>query len=361
MQLFKGYVPTKDKKCLMPFKNKSSDELQTLEQVSHLSEYAGILHEDVVLIDVDDKEQSDILFQIIEDLDVRCRVYQTTRGKHFVFKNVDSNGQYIQDTNKIKCSLACGLYSDIKVGAKNSYSILKYKGKEREIVYDILEGEEYQELPIWLMPVKHSMKFLTMSDGDGRNQSLFNYILTLQNADFTTEDARQCIRIINKYVLPEPLDDSELETILRDESFQKPTFFNKRGTFLFDKFANYLKANNHIIKINNQLHIYKDGIYIHGNNYIESEMIKHIPNLNRSKRTEVMTYLYLLVGENTPVSDARYIAFRNGILDIFTDEFMDFSPDYIVTNKINFDYRPDAYNELTDRTLNKLACNDPDN
>lgn len=36
MNLFKGFVPTKDKKCLMPFKNKSSSELRTYEQVKNL-------------------------------------------------------------------------------------------------------------------------------------------------------------------------------------------------------------------------------------------------------------------------------------------------------------------------------------
>ena len=46
MPLYKGYVPTKNKKCLMPFKNQSSDELLMLEQVKNLPEYAGILSDE---------------------------------------------------------------------------------------------------------------------------------------------------------------------------------------------------------------------------------------------------------------------------------------------------------------------------
>ena len=106
------------------------------------------------------------------------------------------------------------------------------------------------------------------------------------------------------------------------------------------------------------MHIYKDGIYVNGIKYIESEMIRHIPGLNRSKRAEVLTYLDLLIGENTQTSDAKYIAFKNGVYDIETNDFMDFSPDFIITNKINFDYVPGAYSEIADRTLNKLACDD---
>lgn len=359
IKLFKGYVPTKDKKCLTKFKNVPAEDLQTYEQVKNLPEFAGILGEQTILIDIDEQEPSEILMQIVEDLQLRCRVYQTSRGKHFLFKNTDNDsGEFIQPTCKIKTPLACGLKADIKVGCKNSYSILKYNDKEREIIYDILDGEEYEILPKWLLPVKNDMNFLTMESGDGRNQSLFNYILTLQSNDFSVEEARETIKIINKYVLPDPLDDSEIETILRDDAFKKPIFFNKRGGFLFDKFATYLKNNNHIVKINGQMHIYKDGIYVNGQRYIESEMIKHIPNLNRAKRAEVLTYLDILIDQNVEPSEAEFIAFKNGIYNIETDEFLPFSPDYVIMNKINFDYVPDAYCEITDNALDKLACND---
>ena len=220
------------------------------------------------------------------------------------------------------------------------------------------EDEEYEDVPKWLLPINKSVNFLDMESGDGRNQALFNYILTLQSNDFSVEEARDCIKLINKYVLHDPLEESELETVLRDEAFQKPIFFTKKGSFLFDKFATYIKNNNHIIKINGQLHIYKNGIYVSGQKYIEAEMIKHIPNLNRSKRAEVLTYLDLLVGDNTNLSNAKLIAFKNGIYDIETDEFLDFSPDYVITNKINFDYIPDSYSEITNHVLDKLSCDD---
>ena len=358
IELFKGYVPTKNKKCLIPFKNKSASDLQTYDQVKNLSEYAGILAENVILIDIDDFEESEILFQIVDDLQLNCRVYKTSRGKHFLFKNITSDGSIIQHTNKIKTSLACGLKADIKVGCKNSYSVLKYDGKEREILYDIFDDEEYGEVPKWLLPIKYSAEFITMESGDGRNQSLFNYILTLQSCDFSVEEARETIRIINKYILKDPLDDSEIDTILRDEAFNKPIFYNRKGTFLFDRFATYIKNNNHIIKINGQLHIYKDGIYVNNLKYIESEMIKQLPGLSKSKRAEAMSYLDLLIEQDTEPSGAEYIAFKNGLYNIDTEEFIGFSPEYVVTNKINYDYVVDAYSEIADKTLDKLACYD---
>ena len=93
-------------------------------------------------------------------------------------------------------------------------------------------------------------------------------------------------------------------------------------------------------------------------NKIEAEMIRHISNLNRAKRAEVLSHINLQIDSNTQLGDARYIAFRNGVYNIDTDEFTDFSPEYVITNKINFNYVPDAYSEIVDQTLNKLACGD---
>lgn len=353
-ELFKGYVPTRNKECLMKFKGKSKSDLKTLREVKKLSEYAGILNDNTILVDVDDYEQSEILMNIVEDLQLRCRVYETTRGKHFLFMNDDR-----VETNKTKAKLACGLSADIKLGRRSSYSILKYADKERTIIYDIYPDEEYETVPKWLVPIVSKLEFMDMQSGDGRNQALFNYILTLQSYDYTVEEARETIRIINKYVMPDPLSESEIETVLRDDAFKKPVFF-KKNQFLFDKFATFLKNNNHVVRINGQLHVYRDGIYEPGAEAIEKEMIKHIPGLNRAKRQEVISYLELLVKDETHISSAKYIAFKNGVLNIETGELSEYSPEYIITNKIQANYNPNAYHELMDKTLNKLACHDPD-
>ena len=348
---FKGFVKTKDKKCTEKFKNRS--DFKTLEQVQSLDEYAGILANDAVLIDVDDGEQSELLMDIVEHLQLNCRVYQTTRGKHFLFKN--SNGQ-VQ-----KCfthaNLACGLTADIKCGVKNSYEVLKFNGKERFIEWDIEEGQQYDELPKWLTPVRGSTEFLSMDAGDGRNQSLFNYILTLQSADFTVEEARETIRIINEHLLKDPLPEEEMNTILRDEAFQKPVFFNGT-TFLFDKFAVFLKNNHHIIRINNQLHLYQNGIYINGLSNIEAVMIQHLPQLSKAKRQEVLAYLDILIRDETHPAPPNFIAFKNGIYNINDDSFSAFSPDYVITNMIPWDWNPNAYFELTDEIMNNISCHD---
>ena len=166
---------------------------------------------ETILIDVDDAETSDLLFSIVQDLGLKCRVYATTRGKHFYFRNPEG---YVEKS-WTKQTLALGIETDSKVGRNNSYAIMRFNGVDREIIQDCPE-DEIQDLPKWLTPVKTNMKFLDMRAGDGRNQALFNYILTLQSEDFTKEEACETIRMINRYVLEVPLSDRELETILRD-------------------------------------------------------------------------------------------------------------------------------------------------
>ena len=346
---FRGYVATKNKRCIEKYKDRN--DFKSYDEVKHLSEFAGILARNAILIDLDDGEQAEKLMGIVEELQLNCRVYQTTRGKHFLFLNTKIDKCYTHAT------LACGLTADIKSGFTNSYEVLKFNGEERFIEWDIEEGQEYQEIPKWLFPVKSSVEFLTMKAGDGRNQALFNYILTLGANDFSVEESRECIRLINRFILPDPLSDDELEVILRDDAFKKPIFY-KGQTFLFDKFALYLKNNSHILRINNQLHIYENGLYKPGYQGIEGAMIELIPDLRQANRTEVLKYLEILIRDNTAPVPAHILAFRNGLLNVLDNSFFPCSPDHIITNRIEWDYNPNAYDELTDKTLNKIACDD---
>ena len=349
LSLYKGYVPTSGKKATMSFKDRDASDLLTLEEAQKFTEYAGILADDTVLIDIDDGEQSKIMLNIVKTKGLNCKVLATSRGMHFLFKT-DKPMQ-----NRTHCKLGVGLTADIKGGGRASYEVLKYDNKEREVLYD---NPPYQVVPKYITPIKSNMNLLNMVEGEGRNNALFSYILPLQQNEFTIDECRECIRVINDFVMGEPLSEEELAVVIRDGAFNKPTFFTSKGTFLFDKFAKYLKQAENIIKLNGKLHIYRNGIYECGDDYIEAAMINHIPNLGRAKRQEVLAYLNLLVTKESGVADANLIAFNNGVLNIADDTFTDFSPEYVITNKIPHNYNPDAQSDLLDKVMDKLACND---
>lgn len=351
MGLFRGYLATKNKKPIK--KNWQKSKLLTLEQAQELDEYAGVLDKDTINIDFDDLEEAEIVMNIIEDLQLNCKVNQTSRGKHFFFINDDSVPKC-----KTNATLACGLSADFKVGKSNCHSVLKYDGEERFCEWDTDELGKYDKIPAFLRPIGNiNVDFTKLKEGDGRNQALFNHILTLQREGFTNQECRETIRIINQYILKDKLKERELETILRAEAFKKPAFFVK-NTFLHDRFAKYLAKEEHIIKLNGQLHIYDNGVYIADKKRIEFKMIKHISILKDHQRREILKYLDVFLPNSNKIIDARYIAFNNGVLDLATDKMLDYSPDMIITNKLAWDYKPGSYNQLMDKTLDKFSCND---
>ena len=349
MNYYKGFVPTSGKKSTMSFKDKSSSELLSLEEAQKYSEYAGILADDTVLVDIDDGEQAAILLNIVRTKELKCRVLATSRGMHFLFKTAQPM------SNRTHCKLGIGLTADIKGGGRASYEVLKYDNKERDVLYD---SGDTQIIPKYLTPIKSNVNLLNMVEGEGRNNALFSYILPLQQNEFTIDECRECIGIINEFILKDPLPQDELAVVLRDGAFNKPTFFNSKGTFMFDKFANYLMRVANIIKINGKLYIYKDGIYESGDEFLEAAMIEHIPSLSQSKRKEVLSYLNLIVKTETTIADANLIAFKNGVYNVVEDTFSDFSPEYVITNKIPHNYVADAKSDLLDGVMKKLACGD---
>lgn len=342
--MFKGYIPTNGKKPAEKIRGRT--EFYSLEDVKNLKSYGGVLDNDIIMVDVDDTEESNKLYSIIKDLNIQCNVLNTTRGKHFYFKNTNFT------KNCIGKITAIGITVDIKLGSKNAVVPLKIDNIKRKLEI----ADKLQDIPKWLSIISKVPQFNNLTEGDGRNQTFFNYILSLQSYGFSKEEIKETFKIINSYILKVPLDSKELDIILRDESFQKPVFY-KGNTLLHDKFATFLRNEENIIKINNILHIYANGVYKADSTQIEKVMIKYIPGLTKSKRTEVLTYLDLIAIEKA-LSNSNKIVLSNGLLDLKSNKLEDFTTSYIAKNKISYAYNPAAYSEVMDKTLNKICCND---
>lgn len=347
---FKAFTPTKPNSKEPAFSYTKAENHFSLQEMQTKEGFIGLLADDAIMLDADTEESSEALMEIIKGEKLSCMVTQRENGRgiHALFYNMNAT----VPQNHTKVMLACGIAVDIKIGAKNGYDCLKYQGDERYIIYD---NPQYQNLPKCFFPLKgYKADFSSLDEGDGRNQALFNYILTLQSFDFTVEEARETINIINKYVLRTPVSEKELNVILRDEAFKKQSFF--KGTkFLHDKFATYLKNDKHIIKFNGQLHIYQDGFYTQNRHAIEKAMVEQISSLKKTNRTEVLNQLELIC-ECKAFSSAKLIAFKNGIYNIEDDTFSESNPSFIITNKIPWDYNPAAESGLVESTLNKIAC-----
>lgn len=344
--MFKGFIPTNGKRPTEEYKNRT--EFYNLSDVEKLNSYGAVLDDDIIQIDIDDEEQSNTVLEIIENQNIQCNILQTSRGKHFYFLNTNI------DRRKQGFVTAIGVKVDTGLGSQNAVIPIKVEGKLRKWIKKV-DNMDY--LPSWLIPLdKKNIDFSKMEEGDGRNQTLFNYILRLQSAGLSKEQIKESIRIINNYILKEPLNDNEINTILRDEAFLKESFYIK-NKLQYEKLAKYLIANENVVKINDQLHIYKDGYYSNNLLNIEKVMLKYIQNSTKTPRGEVLRYLELLC-TNKKLANPKYIVFNNGVFDLETKELLDYSPKYIIKNKIPHNYNPVAYHELLDKTLNKICCND---
>lgn len=341
IKMYKGYLPSNGKIPIEKIKGK----LYSFEEISgHLGDYVGVLSDEYIMLDFDSEEVSEIIIDIIKSEDLKCNILKTSRGVHVYFKNTNVK------TNKTKKLLAIGVECDVKLGHKNTVEPLRMDGIERKWIKTV---DEVEELPKFLEPIKSKVD---MMNSTTRNQDLFNHILTLQNAGFGRENIKDVLRKINKYVFKEPLKESELKIILRDDSFSKPSFF-KDDKFLHYKFAKWLIAEKNLCKIDNLLYFYEGKEY-RDITKIYRFMLEEIESLKKSQRNEVFHYLNDYIIDNKKEADSKYINLSNGILDIETMELLEHTPEILVPNMIKTNYNQNAKSKEVDDVINNIACGD---
>ena len=332
---------------------KGKTKIMTFEEASKNDCFGAILNDDFIDISFDSDELSEKFWNMSEENGWKCLILENTENGHIHSFWKDSEKKITKGGADLK--LAVGLIADIHAGS--TYIPLRVHGSDR--FPPSFEPDVIQEVPDELLPVNTQIDLLSLHEGDGRNDSIFKYILVLQSQlQLEKEQIKRILYNINHFIFTEPLPSDELETITRDEAFAKPVFFEGRS-FQHNVFGDYLIREMHIKRIKGQLHVYRDGIYVSGYKYIENAMQKMLPSLRATHRTETLKYLEVMNPDETDVeADAKYIAFRNGILNIYTMELIPFSPDYIITNKIPWDYNENAYSEILDQALDQWSCHD---
>ncbi len=342
---------------------KLSDGGHPLEEVRDFENLAVLIPEPYVVLDFDTTSDAEIILDIIQDLGLKCLAMKTTRGIHLWFKSPEPM------KNSIKTKCAIGLHYDVRSYGKMSYTVVKKDGEWREWL-QTFPGDDIAEIPSWLRPLSSKYNFKGMKDGDGRNQDLYEYILVMQGKGYNREQIRKTIQIINNYVFAEPLSETELNTILRDESFRDENelqetvalneCFDEDGKFKHDKFAELLVERMNIVTVNEQCYVYKDGYYQRAEREIDKEMIRLYPRSRRAQRAEVLDYIKILttIRMNDIPKQEYIINLKNGRLDTRTNKLLPFDPEIIDFARIPVTYDPEAYSADLDKTLNKVFKHD---
>ena len=330
---------------------------KTWDEVKDFDNLGVLVPKGYVVLDFDTTSDAEIMLRIVEKLDIKCGVMKTTRGIHCWFKAPEKDPK-----NFIKNRLAIGIYADRKTN-RNGYTKIKQDGKMREWIRKV-KAEDMDVVPKWLYSVSApsgKFSFKDMGEGSGRNQELFNYIVYLQTKGFNRDEIRETIEIINEYVLEDPLPDSEIATICRDEAF-KPVAelkYDRGDKFKHNDFGKYLIEKYHIVSVDGKLFSYIDGRYRYNPRLIEELCVKELDSVTIRERRETSEYVQL-TAPGRAFAHPRYILFNNGVLDIKTGEMFPPTTDYVIPNFIPWDYKPGAYNKDLDTVLNNVSCNDPD-
>lgn len=333
-------------------------------EVENYANLGVMIEKPYVVVDADDAQTADILYRIIEGENIKCRVMQTTRGKHFWFKTSEPL------KNSIKPKVALTLHVDYRSwGVKDdgspklSYVKVKDDGHWRKWLRKCLESE-MAEIPIWLKPLGSKYDFSKLASGDGRNQLLYEYILVLQSKKFTRDEVRETIRIINKYVFKEPLPKAEIDTILRDESFKDETtieaqeWFSEKGAFLHNVFGDYVIKDMQIITFHERTYVYREGYYQESDNPIMHKMIELYPAITQRQRSEVLSYIKIITHVNEASQSEYVLNVKNGRLDLRTKQLYPHSPLNIDFERINASYDPKVKDANVENILKRVFCGD---
>ena len=357
------YIILNDKKPCHEFKDGKG--AKTWDEVKDFDNVAVIVPKGYVVLDFDTTSDAEIMLKLVNALDLKCRVMKTTRGVHCWFKSPEENPK-----NFIKNRLAIGIYCDRKSGGRNAYVKIKQDGKAREWIKKI-KSSEMEVVPKWLTSISApsgKFSFKEIGEGSGRNQELFNYIVYLQTKGFNHEEIRQTIQIINDYVFEDPLPDSEIATICRDEAFKPDDVIaeqiaraeDRKAGFSHNEFGDQLIQEFKIIEVNGVLYVYEDGYYQADDRIIENKMIELYPGILQRQRTEVLAYIRIKTHVNaTDLKVNPYVInLKNTRLDIRSGECLEFTPEAIEFDRIPVVYDPSAYCADLDKMLNRVFLGD---
>lgn len=348
--VFRTYLKGNGKKSAE--KHKGIEQVRTFEDASQFKSYGAILNDGFVDISFDSPELADSFMNMCEAAQWNCLVLENPDNGHIHTYWKDSKGR-IKKKGYTDAVLAVGLIADIHSG--ETYIPLCVDNVQREEIFDKDPDADYDEVPDELIPVNTNVKLWEMREGDGRDSALYGYENVI--ASQVTKNAevlKRIVKNINQFIFAEPLSDSDIERITREEAIPQNV---PSKNFVFTEFGDNMIRQFNIKKIDNRLHIYHEGIYISNQNYIENAMVRTGgATLNSSKRTEVLKYLNIKILKNaSTLYHEDLIAFENGVLDLNSGELLPFSPDYIILNKIPWNFVPGAYDKTTDDTLNRIC------
>jgi putative DNA primase/helicase len=326
-----------------------------------------------IAIDVDIANEAEKLTELLRSERVPCQIMQTTRGRHFWFK------AHEPVKNSVKSMTGIGVTCDYRSWGKKSQVCVKFNGQWRAWLTNE-PWDRIAELPKWLRPLcQNKWRFTGMRDGDGRNQALFEYQVDLAKRGYSHAEARELLRLINRYIFDQPLEDKEMEVILREDAYpsvdndsgkgaEKPKKKNKNpmglpfltedGQFLHEVLAAIIAKDIHALSLNGRLYYYADGYYKDAELRISKAVLERFPHATEKQRREVREWLRVHCDIERPALDEYVVNCKNGRLNLQTGELTPHDPKYHDFQQINARYDPTVHCDALDSMISRVFRDD---
>ena len=376
--------PNGNKKDFYPpndWQNKGS----TLKQLDKTCKYiSGVLADNIVCIDVDDKQKADNLLKFVKAKNYKCRVTESAHGIHIYF--LQSTNNPIIGTSIKNVMLNCGEAGGIDVLIAPHLDIIKENGIYRN---KLLDSSELEELPLPLQIFSTNTdtikkyNFNGLKDGDGRNNLISSYKMALLNVSKDTNFIFDCIGYINNYLLADKYTDirkkfkitkGELNKIDKEEAreVKRQARENKNRAKGRDDYARLLVEKYKIKKLNGDSEqmflIYPNKTYYEqvdfkGNKDVFNDLVMETPHneyldfVETKDEKEIKNLIDRYAGRISGNDLDKYINVNNGYINVDTLQFTPIDRDtaIITRHRIDVDYNPNAYDKNVDDFLDDVT------
>ena len=231
--MIKGYARLTGK-----FPSGGIDKCKILKNPPVNDNWCAIYDDSVVMIDIDSydhegnkelkepingKPKHEAILKYLDKFDYKYNLISNpyTGNVHIIMKKPKD---FEIDGNKNDWYCALGIRIEVKV--TKIWENMKVNGVERDFMKGSFESE-LDELACGLFPIQKSMtskkcdfSVIDMSEGDGRNNA-FSALAFKLGAILGADHTKEVLTAMNNYVLESPLDEKEMEVILRDETLEK--------------------------------------------------------------------------------------------------------------------------------------------
>ena len=227
LKLIKGYWKSKGKRPI------GYEKDRTLYYKPPKGDYvASYIDNLIVRVDIDDYDhktgelvnpingepRSESIIKYLNDNGYEYILIRTENGVHIIM--LKPKGFEIP---KNRINWYCALGINIEVHVNNVHEPIVVNGNKRKIEKGDIENAHIDELPSGLFPVQayKQSKFNMNFDSGDRNNQISKYAFFLGHSGLSIKEIKECIFSMNKYVLEEPLEHDEIDTILRPETMDK--------------------------------------------------------------------------------------------------------------------------------------------